>query len=107
VKLGYPSFGKVASATPDFVDVDHLLDIALAEDLDTETLDILVWAIKNHQVDWSYQFWSATHYGHAARLDHVLEKAGLIHLKEQQPPQDDTMVDLAAALSEMLMSPEE
>ena len=106
-KLGYTSPGKIASATPDLVYVDNLLDIALAEGLDTETLDGLAWAIKNHQIDWSNQFWSATYYGRVARFDLVLEKAGLSHLKYQQPSQDDTMIDLVAALSKMLMPPEE
>ncbi len=88
-KLGYKSSGL--GMTGPLADVDYLLGLALEEELDPETLDALVWAIKSHKIDWQYQFWCAKHYGHDRRLDQVLAKAGLTHLRAQQPPQDNSM----------------
>ena len=95
-KLGDRS-SRFDMTTP-LADVDYLLDIALEEDLDRETLDALVCAVTSHKIDWPYQFWSAKEYGRDARLDLVLETAELTHLRAEHPV-NGPFVDLVAALS--------
>jgi hypothetical protein len=93
-----------AGMTEPGADVDYLLGLAIGEELAPETLDALVSAIKSDKVDWPYQFWSARYYGRDARLDQVLQKAELDHLRAEHPVESGPMMDLATALSEMMLS---
>lgn len=106
-KLGYGSSGEVVPAGPLLADPDYVLDVALGEDLEPEVLEGLAWVVRNHRIDWPYQFWLASHFGHADRLDQVLTKAGLTHLRDQQSTCDETTVDFLATLSSMLTSSQE
>jgi hypothetical protein len=106
-KLGYGSSGEVLPAGTLLADPDYVLNVALDEDLEPEVLEGVVWMVKNHFIDWPYQFWLADHCGHADRLDQVLAKAALTHLREQQSPDEETTIDCLAVLSSMRTPPSE
>jgi hypothetical protein len=106
-KLGYGSSGEVVPTDSLLADPDYVLDVALDEDLEPEVLEGVVWMVKNHFIDWPYHFSLAAHSGHTDRLDHLLAKAALTHLKDQQSPHGETMVDFLEVLSSIRIPPSE
>jgi hypothetical protein len=75
-----------------------LYTIGFNERLEPTLFAGVLWALKNRTVDWAYQIWKAEREGYSDKLNLVLTKASLLHLKDQVVFEDGEYLDLEAAL---------
>lgn len=79
-------------------------EVALNEKLEPALFAGVLWALKNREVDWGHQIWRAKWKGYSDKLDLILAKANLLHIKDEVVIDEGEDVDLEEALGGGLRS---